>query len=646
MRRLFFDEKLYGLILVLLACCFQSSPLKAQDTVFLKKKTAFYINDSLYKSKRDTTFVLKPNQKFLPLNSDSVFYKKLGKSANKSRLLEELLGMALSQTSSSSPASGDLTDESKNWTDYQGLIISDIIIKQPPIGEFSFADSSLYPNTMADIIQLFHIYTKPEVIKKNLYIKKGDTINPWAVADNEKYIRDLSFIENARFYPSRVTNDSIELLLIVQDKLPYGVFPIIHSAKKQSLKIRNTNFLGYGNEVGINFSHENGQRPEFYLSGLHFKFNNFKKQFLQSNVGYSRSSSEEHLDLEIGRNYLAGAYKLAGNVSLSYNYTHLPHWLTPGDDFIETATYFDGNIWAGYQIELEKKHRMSDRPAYIFPAVAVYNHYHIDRPFASPDSNLFLSDQTSFYASLSLLSQDFVSTEMLLAQGLKQTLPVGLGLTFTGGYLLSEFYKLPYFGIRGIYAKRTNRLGYLLASFKLGSFVHEQSMRQGALVSSVHHLGRVMESGDYGFRIFTGIKYTLGINRETYDSLFLNNSSGITGMSTNKLKGFQRVNVELEAIVYTPWRWIGFYFTPYFIAEAGLIGKPDRSILKNRFISSFGVGIRLRNDFLVFSSIQLRILYYPYTPSGVANWSIDLSDQIEFESFDFNPGAPDQVQFK
>lgn len=646
MRGFFSDQKHFIPILILWVICFQNLSTYAQDTVFLKKKSAFYINDSFYKTKRDTTIILKPGQQFLPLNKDSVFYQKLNSKAANSRLFDELLDMAIRQTPDSTQTQGDLTDDSRQWEGYQGLIISNIIIKQPPLGDFNFADSTLYANKLADIVQRLHFYTRPEVIKKNLYVKRGDTLNPWKIADNERYIRNLSFIENARFYPTRISNDSIELLLIVQDKIPYGIFPVFHTTKKQSLKIRNTNFLGFGNELGLSVTHEKDKSPEFFLSELYFKLTNLNKQFLQNQVAYSRSSSETHLSMQLGRDYLARAYKLAGNIELSYDDIELPAWITPRSDFVETATFFVGNIWAGYQIELKKEKRLSKRPAYLFPAVAIKNRYHIDRPYISADSNLFLSNQTGFYTSLSLLSQDFITTEKLLAQGLQQSLPVGLGLTLTSGYLFNEFYKMPYIGFRAIYAAKTQNMGYILPSLEFGTFVNNQSMQQGALVASVNHLSKAFDFGRYGFRLFSGLRYTLGINRATYDSLHLNNSNGITGLSTDEFKGFQRINADLEFILYTPWRWIGFYFTPYFIAEAGLIGRPESSVFKNRLISAFGLGIRLRNEFLVFSSIQLRFLYYPYTPSGEANWSVDLSDVIELERFDFNPGAPGQVIFK
>ncbi len=102
----------------------------------------------------------------------------------------------------------------------------------------------------------------------------------------------------------------------------------------------------------------------------------------------------------------------------------------------------------------------------------------------------FLSNQTGFYTSLSLLSQDFITTEKLLAQGLQQSLPIGLGLTFTSGYLFNEFYKMPYIGFRAIYGAKTQNMGYILPSLEFGTFINNKSMQQGALVASVNHLSK------------------------------------------------------------------------------------------------------------------------------------------------------------
>ncbi|MDA3943314.1 MAG: hypothetical protein PF694_07225 [Bacteroidetes bacterium] len=632
--------------LLLLICFFQSKVLKAQDTIFLKKKSTFYLNDSLYRTLNDTLFILQPGQEFVPLDKDSLFYQKLNQKGVSSKFLQEILSLTLRPNARASKPNEDLTDDSDKWEAFQGLTISKITIRQPPVGGFSFTDTTFYSTKLTDIIQSLHVYTKVDVIKKNLYFNEGDSLNAWVVVDNEKYIRNLSFIEEARFYPKNIGNDSIELLLIVQDKIPYGIFPEFHSQKKQSLRIWNTNFLGYGNEIGGGLTHQKNESPELYLSSLYFTLNNLKKQFIQNKIAYTRSPDEKLLNMKIGRNYLAQAYQLAGGIELGYSDINLPHWINPDTTLKASTAYVDGNIWAGYQIELNKVKRKSKRPAYLFPAIGIENRYHIDRPLISSDSNIFLSNRTNIYASLSILSQDFVSSEKLFAQGLSQTLPIGIGLSLTSGFSFGEFYNMPYLGIRVVNAQLTKNQGYLLSQLQFGTFFHENSLKQGAFIVSLNHLSKLIGTGKYTFRTSTGIRYTLGINRDTYDSLFLNNSNGIKGLSTNALKGFQRLNANLEFIIYTPWKWIGFHFTPYFIFETGLIGDPKRSIFKNRFVSAFGVGIRLRNEFLVFSSIQLRFLYYPYTPPGAANYSIDVSDDLDFDYFDFNPTAPGQVRFK
>ncbi len=101
-----------------------------------------------------------------------MFYQKLNSKAANSRLFDELLDMAIRQTPGSAQAQGDLTDDSRQWEEYQGLIISNIIIKQPPIGDFNFADSALYANKLADIVQRLHFIPDLRWSKKSLCQKR------------------------------------------------------------------------------------------------------------------------------------------------------------------------------------------------------------------------------------------------------------------------------------------------------------------------------------------------------------------------------------------------------------------------------------------------------------------------------------------
>lgn len=581
------------------------------------------------------------NYKSTLKESDSVLFKKLEQKANKSRLLKELVEITFKEQEG--PEQKELTDNTTKWLPFKGLFISGISIKQPPPG------SSILPyvsendsSRIEQIIQKLHIYTKTSVIQKNLYIKTGDSLIPWLIADNEKLIRDLPFIENARFYPESVSNDSINLILVVQDKIPYGVFPVIYSANKQSLKIWNSNFLGFGNEVGFSLTNE---KPDFYMSDIYFKLNNLDKKFIQNSLRYQRSLKQEYYTLTLERPYLPGAYKLAGGLELARKQENLPDYYTSQADAILETRYFQGNGWLGYQFELNK-HQEDKRPQYLVPAIGIYNTYFQKRPFVSADSNYVLSNYTRLMASVNWVNQNFVESDKLFAQNHPQALPVGFRIGLTGGYSWNEFSKMPYLGVDFRWSSLGKKPDYWVVSAGFGSYIHAQKLRQGAVKGSMYYLSNLATIGDYAFRILSGVNYVRGINRLSYDSLHLNNGHGITGLRTDALRGMQRINTELQFMLYTPWKWLGFNFTPYMLCETGFIAEADEELFNKRLVTGLGIGLRLRNKYLVFSSIQLRLMFYPYVPDGAAVWSVDLSDTLGWEIFNFDPKQPDELIFR
>jgi hypothetical protein len=581
------------------------------------------------------------NQKNDIKESDSVLFKRLEQKCNNSKFLKELIDITFKDQEQ--PEQKELTDNTSRWLPFKGLVISHIIVKQPPPGSsflpyISENDSS----RIKKFIQKLHVYTRSSVIQKNLYVNSGDSLIPWLIADNEKLIRDLPYIENARFYPESVRNDSITLILVVQDNIPYGVFPVIYSASKQSLKIWNSNFLGFGNEVGFSLTNE---KPDFYMSDLYFKLNNLDKRFIQNSIRYQRSLKQEYYTLTLERPYLPGAYKLAGGLELARKQENLPDYYTTQPETVLETRYFQANGWLGYQFKLNK-HQPDKRPQYLVPAIGIYNTYFQKRPFVSADSNYVLNNFTRIMASVNWVNQNFVESDKLFAQNHPEALPVGFRLGLTFGYNWNEFNKMPYIGTEFRWSSLGKKTDYWVVSAGFGSYIQNQKLRQGAVKGTLYYLSNLVPLGEYTLRVLSGVNYVRGINRLSYDSLHLNNGRGITGLRTDALSGMQRINTELQFMLYTPWKWLGFSFTPYLLCEAGFIAEENEELFKNRLVTGLGIGLRLRNKFLVFSSIQLRLMYYPYTPAGAASWSFDLSDDLGWELFNFDPKQPDELIFR
>jgi Na+-transporting NADH:ubiquinone oxidoreductase subunit NqrE len=57
----------------------------------------------------------------------------------------------------------------------------------------------------------------------------------------------------------------------------------------------------------------------------------------------------------------------------------------------------------------------------------------------------------------------------------------------------------------------------------------------------------------------------------------------------------------------------------------GMLGNDSSTILHNQILSSVGVGVYMKNDFLAFSSFQIRVAYFPVTPDGISHFGISFS---------------------
>jgi len=64
----------------------------------------------------------------------------------------------------------------------------------------------------------------------------------------------------------------------------------------------------------------------------------------------------------------------------------------------------------------------------------------------------------------------------------------------------------------------------------------------------------------------------------------------------------------------------------YFLfVDAGLINKKNKILAESPVYSGIGAGIRIKNENLVFNTIQLRFSFYPVAPANSELQNIHLS---------------------
>src|SRR5690606_8733719 len=126
----------------------------------------------------------------------------------------------------------------------------------------------------------------------------------------------------------------------------------------------------------------------------------------------------------------------------------------------------------------------------------------------------------------------------------------------------------------------------------------------------------------------------------------INTTSGIPGFNTD-IHGVSKAILSFQTQFYSPWSVLGFRLNPYLNITGGILADSNKSLLDSPLYSSFGVGFIIRNDYLVFSSFQLSLSYYPKTPgSGTGTFK---TNAFQTQDFGFQPmdiGKPSTILYR
>jgi hypothetical protein len=116
-----------------------------------------------------------------------------------------------------------------------------------------------------------------------------------------------------------------------------------------------------------------------------------------------------------------------------------------------------------------------------------------------------------------------------------------------------------------------------------------------------------------------------------YDQLGINNDYGIQHFNTDSVTGLQRMTIGMETSVFTRWQILGFKIAFFTFGKASLVAPQHIPLLKGDIYSAVGGGFRMRNENLIFGTIEGRFTWFPRTIDDVDNIKVTLSGNIRFK---------------
>ncbi|HET9054980.1 MAG TPA: hypothetical protein VFM90_12445, partial [Cyclobacteriaceae bacterium] len=430
---------------------------------------------------------------------------------------------------------------------YQGKTIRKIIVNH--IGferNINDTTSRRVVNTVIRAANSLHTDTKEQVIRNNLFFKVNRPLDPYKLADNERYLRDLPFILDARIAvkPVRGNRDQVDVIVYTRDVFSIGGSLAPKSKTGVQYRLYDANLSGWGQRVEYRSVIDMERNPRFGHQFLYSKNSikgtliNGTVSYTQLNTGVSRGLENENaLYVTFHRPLVSPYTRWAGGLELSRNWSNNVY--SKADTVFRSYGYFVKDFWVGYNIGI--KNRVENRNRY-FIGLRTYGQSFFERP-AQPQEqmNILYNNEQYVLGEFTFYNQNFYRTKYVYGFGRTEDVPYGTRVSVLLGQTKQINRVRPYVGAeieRSIFQKSGDFMQY---SLRVGGYKYADELQDATVMASANLFSRLMIVKGLKIRQSFGASYA-GIIRRNFEPLLrIDNDFGIERFRSDSAIGTQRL---------------------------------------------------------------------------------------------------------
>jgi hypothetical protein len=628
--------------LFLASFCLLLNSQWSDSTSFHKNKV--FLIDTSYKFIEPELFLNRSFEK----HYNNAFYDSLALKAGKRNWSRELYHLIVRDSGNYHQIKNiDATDRVNVFNESNSKIIRKIKIRQLDVFGPTINDPLRKPqNWIEETGNSLHIPTNERYIRNNLFVEEGERVNPYVLADNERILRNISSLQDVRFYLIPVENMPayVDLLILTKDVMALGFSWEVYDIVYGEASVWNNNLLGLGHQLKYTAYYNLNREPK-YGYDIRYKINNILTTFTSLELAHTNRIDLLRTSVNLNRNFITPATKFGGGVGYRKTKKHfeLETIDTIIPNVITNEEYYD--FWGGYSLPVKVDKNSKIRQNYFFAGRAQIYSF-LDRPVVAENYLYDYYKRTLFLGSIGYTWQGYHTTKLVYGFGNTEDLPYGAMVKFTSGYEQNEFHNRQYYATTLTYSKCFDKYGYISNTLSLGGFYRDK-IEQGVINYSFNHISPLFGSERHQFRNFIFFNYIEGINRFDDEYTLIENSNGIRGINTRLLKGDKRFYGNNEFVYYSPHSIFGFRFVYFMFVDAGIINHSGTTLIDNPLYMSTGIGMRIRNERLVFNTIQLEFNFFPISP-GITDGEkefIKLSSFPEYRIPEFADRQPHIIEY-
>ena len=509
-----------------------------------------------------------------------------------------------------------------------------------PFNNFSLKKKNILTKTANGL----HINTKTSTVFNNLFFDYNDTLNPYLIADNERFLRNIPYFQDAKIVVERYKKtDSVNITVITKDVLSFGPSVSAISTKRTEWVLKEDNFLGTGDRIAIKALFDIERTTKFGY-GLEYIKRNIGGSFIDGYAGYSnfnnsingfRQESSVYLKLikPLVNQYTKFTYAFeAANHRSSNLYSKL---YGPDSLFNEEWRYKYYNIdaWVGYNINLQKLSSKNEggRLRGLVGIRVIQQHFN-EKPIKYIEQyNPAFPNMAAILSSFTVFKQNIYKTRYIYGFGRTEDVPQGTDVTMTVGWSRKQQTNRPYLGLsfeRSYFNDKENYFDFIVRADGYPKSGHVEDIN---LLASVNYFTDLHDlNADWKQRSFMSASITQQFNSVFNVPMQIESQFGLQEFYNGYVFGKFRANWRGESVFFSPWSLAGFRFAPFTFYNACYFVAQHQSFVKGELYSAIGGGIRTRNDNLTLGTLELKAYYLPRANYFNKHFRIEVSTNLRF----------------
>jgi hypothetical protein len=526
----------------------------------------------------------------------------------------------------------------KNYAAFEGKIIRNIHIKTlDPFG-YSETDSLKSPKNFAEKAgNALHIKTKQIAIKNLLLIKKNVPLDSLLMKESERLIRSQRFTRSVASEMKIVAQDSVDVYLTILDS--WSLAPDVSpTTTKTKFYLRERNIFGLGHELANSYTKSLTSKQFGY--SFNYVVPTIKNSFISTRLKYETDFDRNYdKSVTIERPFFSAYTRWAGGIQFGQNLSKVNALDANQTQRIQNSKFNYQDYWAGRSFQINKGKSEYDRTTNFITSARYFNKNYSDTPFITADSLGIYAVEKLYLITLGITSRKYTQDKYIFNFNVVEDVASGFVYSLTAGYQ-KKYNEYKFYTGGKMALGRYYKFGYLSGNLEFGTFLDLGKTNQTATSLQLVYFTNLQEYGKWKFRHFIKPQMIIGNNRlnTNYDRLSLNEDrNGIEGFSSTTLLGTKKLLITLQSQGYSPWRFLGFRLNPYMSYTGGMLGQENSGFSNSKVYSKISMGLIISNDFLVFSSFQFSLSYYPNIPDGNSMFKTNAFSTSDFglQNFEF-----------